>query len=154
VYPQGLAVSADPADTGWELTADGRDLAYFDALSARLRATYCVGAEYSVGHSYGGYMTNAVACFRGGTAPGQIRAIAPVEGGGPFGTCPGAAVSAAVVHGVNDSVVPYAQGTASRDAWPAKAGCAATTAPIAPAPCGAYDGWPGGHERELRAGRA
>jgi poly(3-hydroxybutyrate) depolymerase len=70
-YPQGLPVTADPNDTGWELTASGRDLAFYDALSAELRATYCVGSAYSMGHSFGGYMSNAVACFRGGTAPGE-----------------------------------------------------------------------------------
>ena len=140
VYPQGLPVSADPNDTGWELTANGRDLALYDALSAQLRATYCVGSVYSMGHSFGGYMSNALACYRGGTAPGQVRAIAPVAGGGPFGACPGDPVSATVMHGTNDAVVPLAQGEGSREHWRTAAGCAATSQPIAPAPCVAYDG--------------
>lgn len=144
VYPQGLPVTADPNDTGWELTANGRDIAFYDALSAQLRATYCVGAAYSMGHSFGGYMSNAVACFRGGTDPGEVRAIAPVAGGGPFGACPGDPVSATVIHGSNDTVVPIAQGEGSRDHWRSAAGCATTSTPIAPAPCVAYDGCAGG----------
>ncbi len=144
VYPQGLPVSSDPNDTGWELTANGRDLAFYDALSARLRDTYCIGPAYSMGHSFGGYMSNAVACYRGGVDPGEVRAIAPVAGGGPFGQCPGDPVSAVVMHGMNDSVVPFTQGEASRDFWRADASCDTASTPIDPSPCVAYAGCDGG----------
>jgi polyhydroxybutyrate depolymerase len=140
VYPQGLPVTSDPNDTGWELTAAGRDVALFDALQAELAATYCIGRTYSMGHSFGGYMSNALACFRGGRAAGAVRAIASIAGGGPFGTCSGDPVSAVLVHGTNDQVVPVAQGVASRDRWRGEAGCATTAMPVPPSPCIAYDG--------------
>ncbi len=140
VYPQGLSVSADPGDTGWELTEGGRDVAFFDALLAQIQASHCVGRVYSMGHSFGGYMSNALACFRGGQGAGAVRAIASVAGGGPFGTCGGDPVSAVIIHGTVDQVVPYAQGEASRTTWRTEAGCAATTSAIDPSPCVAYDG--------------
>lgn len=144
VYPQGLSVSADPNDTGWELTADGRDVALYDALTADTTAAYCIGRTYSIGHSFGGYMSNALACFRGGAGPGQVRAIAPIAGGGPFGACSGGPVSAVVIHGRTDGVVEFAQGEASRTAWRTAAGCDATEAAVAPSPCVEYAGCDGG----------
>jgi poly(3-hydroxybutyrate) depolymerase len=140
VYPQGLSVSGDPADTGWELAADGRDVAFFDAMLARIQASHCIGTVYSMGHSFGGYMSNALACFRGGEGDGDVRAIAAIAGGGPFGACTGDPVSAVIIHGTADSVVPYAQGEGSRDTWLGEAGCATTTSAVDPSPCVEYDG--------------
>jgi len=140
VYPQGLTVTAgDPNDTGWILTAAGRDVALYDAIQTAVTQTYCVGRTYSMGHSFGGYMSNALGCFRGGTAPGKLRAIASIAGGGPGNNCAGDPLSALIIHGMSDSVVPYAQGTGSRDAWRADAACATTTQAITPSPCVAYD---------------
>jgi len=139
VYPQGLLVSSTPGDYGWELTASGRDVALYDALSAKLAADYCIGTTYSMGHSFGGYMSNSLACYRGGSGPGKIRAIAPVAGGGPFGACSGDPVSAVITHGSNDMVVDITQGEGSRDTWRADAGCATTSTSITPSPCIAYD---------------
>ena len=140
VYPDGLPVSGDPADTGWELEATGRDVALFDALQVKLSSAYCIGRTYSIGHSFGGYMSNAIGCHRGGTGPTAVRAIAPFAGGGPFGTCAGGPISAVVMHGIEDMVVLFEQGEGSRDAWLAKAGCEATSQPIDPSPCVVYDG--------------
>lgn len=144
IYPQGLSVSSEPNDTGWELTADGRDVALYDALQTELAATYCVGRTFSMGHSFGGYMSNALACYRGGSTPGAVRAIASIAGGGPFGACSGGPVSALVIHGTGDQVVPFAQGEGSRDTWRTKAGCETTSTAITPTPCVAYDGCDGG----------
>lgn len=140
VYPQGLPVSNNPSDTGWELTANGRDVALFDALRAEIASQYCVGRIYSMGHSFGGYMSNALACYRGGTAPEAVRAIASIAGGGPFGGCSGDPVSAVIIHGTGDMVVPFAQGEGSRDTWRTAAGCATTSTAATPSPCVGYDG--------------
>ncbi|HEY5934994.1 MAG TPA: hypothetical protein VIU61_10175 [Kofleriaceae bacterium] len=140
VYPDGLPVSSNPGDTGWELDANSRDVALFDALQAEIASTYCIGRTYSMGHSFGGYMSNAIGCHRGGTSAMAVRAIAPFAGGGPFGSCAGGPISAVVMHGIEDMIVPYAQGEGSRDAWRTKAGCEETSQPIDPAPCVAYDG--------------
>lgn len=140
VYPDGLPVSNNPADTGWELDATGRDVALFDALQAEIASTYCIGRTYSMGHSFGGYMSNALGCHRGGTAPAAVRAIAPFAGGGPFGGCAGEPVSAVVMHGIEDMIVPFTQGEGSRDTWRTEAGCETTSQPIDPSPCVVYDG--------------
>jgi len=140
VYPQGLSVSADPGDTGWELEAAGRDVALYDALAADTAAAYCLGSTYSIGHSFGGYLSNALACYRGGTGAGQVRAIAAIAGGGPFGSCPGDAISAIIIHGRGDQVVPFANGEASRDAWRTDAGCGTAATAITPTPCVEYGG--------------
>jgi polyhydroxybutyrate depolymerase len=140
VYPQGLPVSATPSDTGWELTASGRDVALFDALAARLTSTYCIGRTYSMGHSFGGYMSNALACYRGGSGPGTVHALAAIAGGGPFGACSGEPVSAVLIHGSEDQVVPLSQGEGSRDTWTMRASCASTSSAVAPSPCVQYDG--------------
>lgn len=140
VYPFGLPVSSTPTDTGWELTPNGRDVALFDAIQTELRQQYCIGRTYSMGHSFGGYMSNTLACARGGTAVEAVRAIAPVAGGGPFGQCSGAPVSAIVIHGTSDAVVPFSEGENAHASWRTKAGCETTSMPIAPSPCVADDG--------------
>jgi polyhydroxybutyrate depolymerase len=144
VYPDGLPVTSNPADTGWELGAAGRDVALFDALQAELASTYCIGRTYSMGHSFGGYMSNALACHRGGSAPTAVRAIAPFAGGGPFGNCAGDPVSAVIMHGIEDMIVLFTEGEASRNTWRTEAGCEMTSQPIDPSPCVVYDGCDGG----------
>jgi polyhydroxybutyrate depolymerase len=136
VYPDGLPVTADPKDTGWVLTAAGRDIAFYDALLKELNDKVCVDSKriVSFGHSFGGYMSNTVACFRP-----AVRAIAPVAGGGPFTAC-GSAVSAWIAHSTDDAVVNITEGQTSRDFWTKKAGCNTTTAKVAPEPCVAYEG--------------
>lgn len=87
VYPDGLPLADMDNQTGWDLTPDGVDVAFFDAMLADVSGTLCVdaGRVFSAGHSFGGFMSNALGCFRGGV----VRGIAPVAGGGPFGACTG-----------------------------------------------------------------
>jgi poly(3-hydroxybutyrate) depolymerase len=139
VYPQGLPVTADPNDTGWELTPNGRDVAFFDAMLAAVQGEYCTGRVYSMGHSFGGYMSNSLGCYRGGTGPSDVRAIAPIAGGGPFGSCQDP-ISAVVIHGMQDMVVPFSEGVSARDRWLGAAACGTSSSPIAPAPCVEYSG--------------
>lgn len=137
VYPDGLPVSDNPDDTGWDLAATGRDVALFDALLERLTTEYCVDRErvFSTGHSFGGYISNVLGCVRGD----DLRAIAPVAGGGPYGGCTGQ-VAAWVVHGTSDSVVPLSEGQGSRDHWVDAAGCGGPATAVEPSPCVAYPG--------------
>jgi len=134
VYPDGLA---DGGATGWPNTG-GRDVAFFDALLATLSAEACVDTHrvFVTGFSYGGYMTNTVGCARAGV----IRAIAPLSGGGPGGTCNGEPVAAMVVHGTKDQTVTPAQGQQSRDHWIQADGCAAASHPAPTPTCVAQDG--------------
>ncbi len=136
VYPQGLPVSSLGNDTGWELTANGRDLALYDALLARLTADYCVDPAriFSTGHSFGGYLSNELACLRGDS----VRAIAAVASGGPFNLCTSDGSAVWLAHGTLDSVVPFEQGVASRDHWREANGCSDATEPVDPSPCVRY----------------
>jgi polyhydroxybutyrate depolymerase len=137
VYPAGLPVTGDPADTGWDLSATGIDVAFFDALLGRLSGEYCVDTArvFSTGHSFGGYLSNVLGCVRGD----DLRAIAPVAGGGPYGGCSGS-VAVWVAHGSTDSVVPIAEGQGSRDHWVGANGCGEPATPVEPSPCVAYPG--------------
>jgi polyhydroxybutyrate depolymerase len=136
VYPDGLPVTSDPKNTGWVLTGTGRDIAFYDALLKELNEKVCVDSKriVSFGHSFGGYMSNTVACFRP-----AVRAIAPVAGGGPFSAC-GSAVSAWIAHSTDDATVKITEGETSRDFWTKKAGCGTTTTKVTPDPCVSYEG--------------
>lgn len=128
VYPDGV-----DDGKGWP-NQDGKDVAFVDALLAKLATEVCYDQKrvFATGFSYGGYMSNTLGCARG-TA---IRAIAPVAGGGPWGTCTGP-VAAWIAHGLNDTP---ATGEASRDRWLKENGCGAGSHAITPSPCVAYDG--------------
>ncbi len=136
VYPQGLPIASIGNDTGWELTASGVDVAFFDALLARVTSDYCIDATrvFSAGHSFGGYMSNELACVRGD----QLRAIASIAGGGPFNPCTSSGTAAWIVHGSLDSVVAISEGISSREHWRAANACAQTSAPTPPSPCQLY----------------
>jgi poly(3-hydroxybutyrate) depolymerase len=139
VYPDALPMGSLGGQTGWELVEGGRDVAFFDALLAHLDSGLCIDHErlFSTGHSFGGYMSNALGCFRGDL----LRAIAPVAGGPPIaGECTAGSVAAWIAHGTLDEVVPFSQGEQARDTWVAGNGCGASSAAVAPEPCVAYDG--------------
>jgi poly(3-hydroxybutyrate) depolymerase len=139
VYPDGLPQASQGGGTGWTLTAAGEDVAFFDAMLADLSDTACVDTSrvFSTGHSFGGYMSNALACFRGN----DLRAIGEVAGGPSFsfGGCTGD-VAAWLAHDPTDQVVEFAQGTMARDQYVGRNGCGSTTSATTPSPCVAYDG--------------
>lgn len=137
VYPDGLPQANMGDQSGWDLTPNGVDVQFFDAMLADLTATACVeqGRVFSAGHSFGGFMSNALGCYRGGV----VRAIGVVAGGGPFALCSGQ-VATWLAHGTTDQVVDFAVGEASRDHWVGANGCDAQAEPVEPAPCAAYAG--------------
>jgi len=151
-YPDALPLETQGGQTGWDLDPDGIDVAFFDVMVNFVQAHYCVDTDriFSTGHSFGGYISNALGCARGDV----LRAIAPVAGGGPFGSpdCAGQ-VSAWLAHGTADTTVEISQGEGSRDLWLERNACQTATQPTDPAPCVAYDAcevvWcvhEGGHE--------
>ena len=152
VYPDGLS---DSGATGWPDT-DGRDVAFVDALLAKLAGQLCYDPArvFATGFSYGGYMSNTLGCARAGV----VRAIAPLSGGGPWQACNGQRVAAWIAHGTSDTAVAPSRGEASRDHWLSTNGCATTSQATTPSPCQSYDGcgtnpvvwcaFPGGHTVE------
>jgi polyhydroxybutyrate depolymerase len=151
-YPDGLS---DGGATGWPDTG-GRDVAFVDALLARLAGQLCYDRArvFATGFSYGGYMSNTLGCARAGV----VRAIAPLSGGGPWQACNGQPVAAWIAHGTSDPTVALGQGQGSRDQWLGVNGCASSAHATSPSPCVAYDGcgenpvvwcaFPGGHTVE------
>lgn len=153
VYPSALPQANFGGQPGWDLFPTGYDFAFFDAMLAHLLDGLCVDTSrvFATGHSFGGYMSNALGCHRASV----LSAIAPVAGGPPsFGTCKGP-VAAWLTHGSADDVVPLSEGTGARDTWLNMNGCSETAAATEPSPCVAYEGcerdvhWcehTGGHE--------
>jgi polyhydroxybutyrate depolymerase len=139
VYPDALPQPSFANRTGWNLAAESEDVHFFDALLAELSATLCVDGRrvFSVGHSFGGYMTNHLGCTRAS----KLRAIAPVSGGLPPGVaCPTQDLPAWIAHGMNDNVVPFAEGEAAHAQWVRADGCSATTHATSPMPCVVHEG--------------
>lgn len=138
VYPDALPLASMGGATGWELLDGSSDMQLFDTLLAEMSNNLCVDPDrvFSTGHSFGGYMSNALGCFRADV----LRAIAPVAGGPPLQACQSERVAAWMTHGTMDNVVPFAQGEAARDSVLPRNACGAETAPVDPDPCVAYDG--------------
>ena len=130
VYPNGL-------NGAWDLAANGVDMKFFDELLASITKEYCVDQMrvFSTGYSFGGMMSNSLACNRGS----KLRAFAPMAGAFFDATKSCATpVPAWIAHATNDTVVSYASGQAARDIWLKTNGCSTTTMPVSPSPCVAY----------------
>lgn len=121
----------------WDGIADGPDGAMFDAVVDAVSDELCIDQAriFLVGYSSGAGFSNALACDRSD----EIRGVAPVAGGGPWTEC-GSPVAAVVTHGVDDPVVDFEAGVATRDHWVERNGCGETTAAVAPSPCVRYEG--------------
>jgi len=138
IYPDGLPPASDP-NKAWDLSANGMDMPFFDAMVAKMSADYCIDPKriFVAGQSYGGLMTEAVGCLRGDV----VRAIAAVAGSGPNNTsqCKGP-VAAWITHGMDDMNVAFTSGEKSRDFWVMKNGCTTTTTQGTPMQCQNYQG--------------
>jgi poly(3-hydroxybutyrate) depolymerase len=87
------------------------------------------------GYSAGGYMSHALACFRGDlfAGAGAISAgLGPGDCTGPKAIYSG--------HGETDNTVPFANGVAARDRWLVENGCGESTTPTEQEGCVAYEG--------------
>lgn len=124
VAPQGL-------DNGWA-NAGGRDIAFLDAMVAALQGGLCVDTRqlYSIGFSYGGSMSYAVACARATT----FRGVAVISGGQLSG-CDGGRDPIAYlgIHGISDGTLGIAGGRGLRDRFVQNNGCDRLS-PSEPAP--------------------
>jgi poly(3-hydroxybutyrate) depolymerase len=138
VTPQGLQAGSNGA--GWANT-NGQDIAFTKAMLADVQGKYCVDNAriFSTGFSYGGMFSFAIGCEMSDV----FRAIAPMSGAlysdtGCKGTGPHIAMWGS--HGVNDSVVPIADGRAARDKILKENHCGTQTTPVDPSPCVSYQG--------------
>lgn len=120
VAPQGI-------DNAWPNT-NGRDVTFIDDLLRTVEAALCIDTtqRFATGFSYGGGMSNALACARADV----FRAVAVLNGAQLSG-CSGGTQPIAYLgsHGVSDSVLNISQGRALRDRALRNNGCQAQQAP-------------------------
>jgi poly(3-hydroxybutyrate) depolymerase len=114
VAPQGI-------NNGWA-NANGQDVTFVDDMLSQLEAGLCIDTSevFAMGFSYGGAMTYALACAR----PSVFRAVA-VYSGADLSGCSGGTQPVAYIglHGVEDNVLPIADGRALRDTFVRNNGC-------------------------------
>ena len=118
VAPQGL-------NGGWG-NSNGRDVVFFDDMIRIVEAALCVdeSQRFSLGFSYGGAMSYALACAR----PNMFRGVIAIAAPGGISGCSGGtgAVAYMGVHGVSDNI---GAGRGMRDRFLSNNGCAAQNAP-------------------------
>ncbi|MCZ7438161.1 cellulose binding domain-containing protein [Micromonospora sp. WMMC241] len=118
VAPQGIS-------NGWA-NSGGEDVTFVDDMLRRIEGDLCVDTtqRFSVGFSYGGGMSYALACAR----PNVFRAVAVQSSPGTLSGCSGGTQPIAYlgVHGIGDNI---ASGRALRDRFVANNGCTAASPP-------------------------
>ena len=120
VAPQGIG-------NGWA-NSGGQDLTFVDNMISQIEAGLCVDTTqlFSMGFSYGGAMTYAIACARATV----FRAVAVYSGANLSGCSGGTQPIAYIgIHGLRDNVLPIALGRALRDTFVKNNGCTAQNPP-------------------------
>ncbi|GAB2777849.1 poly(3-hydroxybutyrate) depolymerase [Amycolatopsis magusensis] len=114
VAPQGIS-------NGWA-NSGGEDVTFTDDMIKQLEAALCVDTaqRFALGFSYGGGMSNALACARATV----FRAVA-VFSGAQLSGCSGGTQPIAYlgIHGLGDTVLNISQGRALRDRFVKNNGC-------------------------------
>jgi polyhydroxybutyrate depolymerase len=153
VFPDGVAQSWYGDAIGWDTRSNSTpDIAFAQALIDEAVAKHCIDTSriFMVGFSWGGWMSNQVACALGD----QVRAFVSVAGGGPGGSCV-QDVAGMIIHGEADGSEPIASGQDSLDKWTTQNGCDAASVTTTVTECEARTGctaplwWcqhTGGHE--------
>ena len=120
VAPQGI-------DNAWPNT-NGSDVTFVDDVLRTVETALCIDTtqRFATGFSYGGGLSNALACAR----PDVFRAVAVLSGAQLSG-CAGGTQPIAYLgsHGVSDSVLNISQGRALRDRALRNNGCQSQQAP-------------------------
>jgi poly(3-hydroxybutyrate) depolymerase len=118
VAPQGIG-------NGWA-NSNGQDVTFTDDIIRLVENDLCVDTTqlFSVGFSYGGAMSYALACARANV----FRAVAAIAAPGAISGCSGGTQPIAYmgIHGVNDSIQ---NGRALRDTFVRNNGCTPQNAP-------------------------
>lgn len=122
---EAILVSPDGTDfggngKGWG-NDGGKDIQFLEAMLERFDSELCFDHNriFSTGFSFGGMMSNAVACS------GLARAIAPMAGNSSVSGCANGTKPVAYMgfHGVDDTVVTLDGGQKARDVFVSRNGC-------------------------------
>jgi poly(3-hydroxybutyrate) depolymerase len=125
VVPQGLAGSDGGTDYGWPNTG-GQDINFVKAMLTWLETNLCVDKAryFSTGMSYGGMMSENIAC----QLPDLFRAIGSMAGSlfGGGRSCTGGPIAAWITHGDADTTVDISGDITARDMIIKNNGCDTT----------------------------
>jgi len=120
VAPEGL-------NNGWA-NSGGEDVTFTDDMIRTIQNALCVDTTqlFSLGFSYGGGMSYALACARAGV----FRAVA-IYAGGVISGCNGGTQPIAYLHahGLTDNVLSISGGRSMRDRFVRNNGCTAASPP-------------------------
>jgi polyhydroxybutyrate depolymerase len=136
-----MAFPQSQGGAGWNFAAEiPPSLEFFEALYTQMVSNYCVDTShtFAIGHSSGAYFADILACRHGD----RLRGIGDVSGAlqaESRDNCVGS-VAALLVHGPNDTVVPFAGGVQMRDQYLSRNACSQSTIPGPVAPCVSYQG--------------
>jgi poly(3-hydroxybutyrate) depolymerase len=128
--------------TCWDTSANGPDVAFFDAMVADTKARFCADENrvFAVGYSSGSWLVNQLTCIRSSI----LRGGASVTGGeSASGTCKGP-VARIFVHDKDDTTNVISGSEKARDRQLKQNGCDTSMQPVAvdPSPCVRYPGCP------------
>jgi poly(3-hydroxybutyrate) depolymerase len=139
---------APDGNGGWP-NSNGQDLAFVDDMLKLIQGDLCVDTTriFSMGFSYGGGMSYAIACARAKV----FRAVA-VYSGAQLSGCDGGSDPIAYIgfHSVSDGTCNYGGGESLRNKFVTNDGCTAQTPPRPPASgnlhvCSSFDGCRSGY---------
>jgi poly(3-hydroxybutyrate) depolymerase len=130
------------ANTCWETSATGKDVAFFDSMVADAKARFCVDEShvFIVGYSSGSWLVNQLTCIRADV----VRGGASVSGGeSSNGKC-GGPVGRIFLHDTTDMDNQISGSERARDRQLTQNACDKAQAPVAvaPSPCTLYPGCP------------
>ena len=139
VFPQGIWW--ENFGVGWEESCKGYDMVFFDNILKYLNENYCINTDriFVSGFSWGGDMTNALACCRGE----KIKSIAPVSGPERVNSsCPTNKWPVTWMrYGTNDGAYPQNMFESTRQFYIQKLGCLTnSTLLTGDAQCSVYSG--------------
>lgn len=173
LYPTGK-------NNTWDLytpASQDKDGMFLEQLVAAARSKFHIGDAFAYGMSSGAFMANQMACRR----PTLFKGIVSNSGGTPdeprdshgswggdFVKCNGqtSGVAAMIIHGENDTTVPFPSGIHDANYWATVNGCGSDWTSASPSPCQARTGCPAdkpvyycaipgmGHEIWSKAGTA
>jgi polyhydroxybutyrate depolymerase len=136
------------ADTCWSTSANGPDVAFFDAMVTDVKKRFCADEHrfFVVGYSSGSWLVNQLTCIRADV----LRGAASVTGGeSASGNC-GGPVARIFIHDQDDTTNVIAGSVKARDRQLTQNMCdkAAQPTPVDPSPCTLYQGCAAGYPVE------